>query len=252
MENQDSYIFGRNPVLEAIASGKPIEKIFISFGMKGEPINSIYSNAKKAGIKCSNLDKRKFNELEKKELPRGAKSQGIIAIIRSFDTLNLEELIEKSFVNNKYPIIIALDGITDPHNLGAIARSAECAGASGLILPEHNSAPITPVAVKASAGAMSHLPIAKVNNLSQALITLKDRGFWIVGTSSGADSLYTDEIYNQPTVLLIGSEGKGLRHGIINHCDFMIKIPLYGKVSSLNASVSAGIILFEILRQRYI
>ncbi|MCL5991455.1 MAG: 23S rRNA (guanosine(2251)-2'-O)-methyltransferase RlmB [Bacteroidetes bacterium] len=250
MENKNSYIFGRNPVLEAIASGNPIEKIFICFGMKGEPINSIYSNAKKAGIKCSNLDKRKFNELEKNYLPKGSNSQGVAAIIRSFDILSLEELIEKSYTDNKLPVIIALDGITDPHNLGAIARSAECSGASGLILPEHNTAPITPVAVKASAGAMSHLPIAKVNNLSQALQTLKDSGFWIIGTSSDADRLYSDNIYNQPNVLLIGSEGKGLRPGIINHCDFMVKIPLYGKVSSLNASVSAGIILFEIKRQR--
>lgn len=250
MENKDSYIFGRNPILEAIASGNPIEKIFICFGMKGDTINSIYSNAKKAGIKCSNLDKRKFNELERNYLPRGSNSQGVAAIIRSFDTLTIEELIEKSYVDNKLPIIIALDGITDPHNLGAIARSAECAGASGLILPEHNSAPITPVVVKASAGAVSHLPIAKVNNLTQALETLKDSGFWIIGSSSDADRIYIDDIYNQPTVLLIGSEGKGLRPGIINQCDFMIKIPLYGKVASLNASVSAGIILFEIMRQR--
>ncbi|TAL67748.1 MAG: 23S rRNA (guanosine(2251)-2'-O)-methyltransferase RlmB [Bacteroidetes bacterium] len=250
MENQNAYIFGRNPVLEAIASGNPLEKIFICYETSGDAINSIFAKAKKHGIKCSNLDKRKFNELEKNVLPHGSKSQGIIALIRSFESFSVEELIELAYQNHKNPVIVALDGITDPHNLGAIARSAECSGVSGLILPEHNSAPITPVSVKASAGALNHIPIAKVINLTQALQTLKDRGFWIVGTSSEAERLYSEDLYNQPTVLLIGSEGKGLRHGIINQCDFMVKIPLYGKVSSLNASVSAGIILFEILRQR--
>ncbi|MBI5324172.1 MAG: 23S rRNA (guanosine(2251)-2'-O)-methyltransferase RlmB [Ignavibacteriae bacterium] len=250
MGKEENYIFGRNPVLEAIASGKSIEKIYVCFGTSGDSVNTLFSKAKKAGIKCSNLDKRKFGELERNELPKGAKTQGVIAIIRSFETVTLEEMVETAFQNNKRPVIIALDGITDPHNLGAIARSAECSGAAGIIIPEHNSAPITAIAVKASAGALSHLPVAKVNNLSQALINLKENGFWIIGSSSESDRLYTENIYNQPTVLLIGSEGKGLRPGIINQCDFMVKIPLYGKVSSLNASVTSGIILFEIMRQR--
>lgn len=250
MKEKSNYIFGRNPVLEAIASGNPIEKIFICYGSAGDSVNSIFSMAKKNGIKCTNLDKRKYAELERKELPNGSKTQGIIALLRKYESLSFNELIFKSLSVKKNPVIVVLDGITDPHNLGAIARSAECAGASGIVLPEHNSAPITPVSVKSSAGALNHIPVAKVTNLTQALQTLKDNGFWIVGTSSDAERLYTDKIYNIPVVLLIGSEGKGLRPGVIKQCDFIVKIPLHGKISSLNASVSAGIILFEIARQR--
>jgi 23S rRNA (guanosine2251-2'-O)-methyltransferase len=245
-----NYIYGRNPVLEALASGREIEKIFICFGTKGDSINRIYALSKKKKIPCSNLDKRKFASLEKLNLIQGGKSQGVIAIMRQFAVYSLDELIQKSYEQTNLPVLLALDGITDPHNLGAIARSAECSAVQGIILPEHNSAPITPAAVKASAGAIEHIPISKVNNLTQSLITLKEKGFWIIGTDSLGEKLYTDEIYNQPVVILIGSEGEGLRHGVLNQCDFTIRIPILGKITSLNASVSAGIILYEILRQR--
>ncbi len=248
-ENPD-YIFGRNPVLEALASGREIEKIYISFGTAGDSINRIYSLSKKKKIPCSNLDRRKFSQLEQQFIGNGIKSQGVIAVIRHFFSYSLDELIRLGFEKTDKPVLIALDSITDPHNLGAIARSAECSGMQGLIIPERNSAPVTPAAVKASAGALEHIPLAKVINLTQALITLKENGFWIIGSDSSGDKIYTDKIYNQPLVILIGSEGQGLRHGVLKQCDYIIKIPLLGRVSSLNASVSAGIILYEILRQK--
>jgi 23S rRNA (guanosine2251-2'-O)-methyltransferase len=251
MNEKESYIYGRNAVLEALASGKPVEKIFISFGTQGESINKIFASAKRDKIPCSNLDKRKFAALEKEVCPKEAKSQGVIALMRSFETYDLLDLIMDSLEQAKNPVIVILDGITDPHNFGAIARSAVCSGAYGIVVPERNSAPISPVAVKASAGALEHIPVSRVTNLIQALETLKEQGFWIIGTDMQADRLYTDSnIYNRPVALIIGSEGEGMRHSTRKHCDMLISIPMSGKVSSLNASVSAGVILFEIKRQR--
>ncbi|MGA2296114.1 MAG: 23S rRNA (guanosine(2251)-2'-O)-methyltransferase RlmB [FCB group bacterium] len=250
MENGDSYIIGRNAVMEALRSGQQIEKIFFCFGTQGPTISKIYSSAKRMKIPCTNLDKRKFATLEKSISSIGSNSQGVIALIRQIATIELKDMLQKSFENNPQPIIVALDNINDPHNLGAIARSAECAGVSGMILPIRDSAPITPAAIKASAGGLEHIKVTKVNNLTQALITCKEAGFWIIGTDSDGERLYTDNIYDRPVVLVIGSEGSGLRPGIRNQCDIIVKIPLLGKIPSLNASVSAGIILFEMLRQR--
>jgi 23S rRNA (guanosine2251-2'-O)-methyltransferase len=249
-ETENQYIYGRNSILEAISSNKEIEKIFISFGTKGDAISRIFSEAKKAKIPCTVMDKWKFSEMERKACPKGVNSQGAIALISPIDTVPLEELLNFSLSQSQYPVLVALDGITDPHNLGAIARSVECSGASGIILPVHDSAPITAVAIKASAGALEHIPVTKVNNLTYALNQAKDYGFWIVGTDSLSKKLYTDKIYDRPVIIVIGSEGKGMRPISAKHCDMLVKIPLAGKIESLNASVSAGIILFEIVRQR--
>ena len=172
-----------------------------------------------------------------------------MALTRPFKLYSIVELIEKT-KNITNPIFVALDEISDPHNFGAIARSAECSGCSGVIITERNSAPITPTAIKISAGALEHIPVAKVTNLQQSLKVLKDNGFWIIGTDADAERVYTDEIYNSPIVIVIGSEGKGMRLILKKDCDFLVKIPLKGKVTSLNASVSAAVILFEIQRQR--
>ena len=148
------------------------------------------------------------------------------------------------------PIIVVLDEIEDPQNLGAIARSAECSGCGGMILTNKNSAPISPTAVKASAGALELIPIAKVDSLVQALEKLKENGFWIVGTDAQGDRLYSDDIYDSPIALVIGSEGRGMRPSTLKHCDYLINIPIVGQINSLNASASAAVVLFEILRQR--
>lgn len=249
MENSN-YIYGRNAVIEAISSGKTIEKIFIAFGTHGEVISRIYSLASKNKISIATSDRKKFQIMEKNnDIPAG-KSQGVIALLREFETYNLNELIENSFDKTQKPIIVVLDGIEDPHNLGAIARTAECVNAAGIIIALKNSVPITPTAVKVSAGALEIIPVAKVSSISQTLDMLKKEGFWIVGTDMIAEKLYTDDIYNCPVAIVIGSEGKGLRPGTVKQCDHVVSIPLLGEINSLNASVSAGIILFEILRQR--
>jgi len=255
-----SYIYGRNAVIEALNSGKEIEKIFIQFGNQGEAINKIYKLAKLAGVQCSNYDKKKFLQLENsifREIGKDNskslkdnKTQGVIALMRPFELQNIDEFISKITDLDKNPFLIILDEISDPHNLGAIARTAECAGAIGLIMTERNSAPITPAAIKASAGALEHIPIIKAVNLITAIEKLKEAGFWVVGTDSDGKNQYTDKIYNSPTAIIIGSEGKGLRPSIAKHCDFIVKIPLMGKITSLNASVSAAIIMYEVLRQR--
>jgi len=249
MNNDTSYIYGRNAVLEALKSNSNISKIFISFGAESPQISSIYSLASKKKIACVTFDKRKFAELERKVCESGAKSQGVIALKQIVDTITIAELIHISRAV-KNPLIVLLDEITDPHNLGAIARSAECCGASGLILPERNTSPITPVAIKSSAGALEYIPIAYTTNLNNAITQLKDNGYWIVGTSDKSAKPYTEKIYNSPIGLVIGSEGKGIRPSIIKHCDFLVSIDMMGKISSLNASVAAGVIMFEILRQK--
>lgn len=249
METQ-SYIFGRNAIIEALSAGKPIEKIFFAFGVQGEPINRIHALAKRNKVSTVVHDKRKFSQLELQVCNESFKSQGVIALIRQFEVYPLDELVNTAYLTSDKPILVILDEISDPHNLGAIARSAECSGASGLIVPERNSAPITPVAIKASAGALEYLPISKVSSFPQTFQYLKDRGFWVIGTDMSAEKSYTADIYDSPVALVIGSEGDGMRPSTRNHCDILIKIPMIGKINSLNASVSAGIVLFEILKQR--
>ncbi len=237
-------------MLESIRAGNA-EKVFLSFGIKGDIINAIYSEAKKNKIKCVKYDKRKFRELENKELEKGANSQGVIALKKIVDTFTIDDLIEKAFEDTTNPVVVILDSIYDPHNLGAIARSVECSGANGLIIPERDSAPINPSAIKSSAGALEIIRTSKVGNMTQALETLKEKGFWIYGTDMHSKKKYFDpSIYDRPVALIIGSEGKGMRPAIKKHCDELIKIPMRGSLDSLNASVSAGIILFEIMRQK--
>jgi len=251
MNEKTAYIFGRNSIIETIESNpNSIEKIFINFNAHGNSINKIFSQAKKNKVKCIKHDKRKFNLLEQKVCPKNTNSQGVIALLKLVDTIDINELIKLSFKKEKYPVIIALDNISDPHNLGAIARTAECSGASGILVTERNSSPVTPTAIKTSAGALEHLPIAKVNSLLQVLDKFKENGFWVVGTDMKATINYTDYDFSRPVIVIIGNEGKGISPSVRKQCDDLIHIPIKGKINSLNASVSAGIILYEILRQK--
>jgi len=250
MTNESAYIYGRNTVIEALRSGKQIEKIFIVYGSKGNSIDTIYSLAKKNKVALVNYDKKKFFELEKKVAPREANTQGVIALLSQIDILSVDNIIKSAFDKEENPILIILDEINDPHNLGAIARSAECSGAAGMIITERNSAPLSPAAMKSSAGALEHIMLAKTGSLPATLKDLKNYGFWIIGTDSSAKNLYTDNLYDKPVAIVIGSEGKGMRPSTIKHCDHLIRIPMNGKINSLNASVSAGIVLFEIMRQK--
>jgi 23S rRNA (guanosine2251-2'-O)-methyltransferase len=245
----ENYIYGKNAVVQAIESDK-VEKVFIGFGAQGASVNRIFKIAKDNGVPISKYDKRKFKDLEKKANINNNVSQNVIALAKQVQTVNIIELMDYAYNQSENPVLVALDGITDPQNLGAIARTAECVGASGLIITERNSSPINSFAVKASAGALNKIPVCRVTNLASELTNLKEHGFWIVGTDLEANSNYTDDIYKSPIIVVIGSEDKGMRPRVRKVCDHLVKIPMKGSTQSLNASVSSGVILFEIFRQK--
>ncbi len=244
------YIFGRNTIMEALTSGKTIDKIFISYGVQGEAIDRIWTAAKKRGIHCGTMDRRKFTALEREIDAGNERTQGVIALVSELDISSVSSLIERCYEQTESPLLMALDGITDPHNLGAIARSAEGAGAQGLIVPERNAAPLTGTAVKVSAGALEHLLIGRAPTISLALQDARNAGFTVIGTDDKAEHVYTESLYEGPVLLVIGSEGEGMHPAVRKQCDHLVRIPMAGNVSSLNASVSAGVILFEMVRQR--
>lgn len=245
-DEKKSYIYGKNAVIEAILSGSDIQKIHLCYGSDSSQIMIL---AKKHKINCAIVDKNKFKGLEQVVCPPNAKTQGVIALKQIIKTIDLYDFIEKLDIESN-PIIAVLDEITDPHNLGAIARTAECAGISALIMPNKDSAQITPTAIKTSAGALNYIKVIKVQNLIFTIEKLKEIGFWIVGADVKGNENYCDNIYDKPTVVIIGSEGKGISPSLLKHCDHLVKINMYGKINSLNASVSAGILFFEIQRQR--
>lgn len=250
IDESNFYIYGRNAILEALKAGEDIEKIYYSFGLEGRQIDQIIFFARKSKVPVSQYDKHKFNALSVNLFGSDAKTQGVIAQKSIVAYTDIDEMIESALAKEANPVILILDEINDPQNLGAIARTAECTGAAGIILPERNSSPVTPAAVKASAGALNHIQVCKTVNLIQAVKKLKDSGFWVTGTSLAARQSYTAKIYNCPTVIVIGNEGKGMKPSLQKHCDNLVKIPILGKIESLNASVSCGVILYEILRQK--
>ena len=249
IEDSNAYIYGKNAVTEALSEKDKLSKIFIQFGTEGPAIDKIMSLTYKFKIPTVKFDRRKFADLEAKIGARG-NSQGVIALINQIENIEFEDLLENALKEQTNPLIIALDEISDPHNLGAIARSAECSGASGILLPTTNSVQVTPTAIKISAGALLHLKVSKVKSLQTTLEFAKELGYQIVGTEMEAEKNYYDADFAKPTILVIGSEGKGIRPSIQKICDQSMKIPMAGKINSLNASVSAGIILFEALKQR--
>jgi 23S rRNA (guanosine2251-2'-O)-methyltransferase len=237
-------IIGRKPVLEAINSGAEIEVIYVAFGQHGDAINRIFTAAKKNKIKITQVTPQKFNAIAKSE-----DAQGVVAFKSTQKFYELDELIEES-KKSTLPLLLLLDTIQDPHNLGAILRTAECAGVDGVIITTNQSAPINETVEKISAGAVSHLKICKVHNLVQTIDELKKDGYWIVGTSLSGEKFYNQLDYKMPIALVVGNEEKGIRKLVAEHCDFLVKIPMKGKIDSLNVSVATGVLLFEIINQR--
>lgn len=239
-----NIIIGRKPVLEALNSNEEVEQVYILFGQQGNIINAIRVAAKKRGIKCNQIPLERFRTYAPSQ-----NAQGVIALKQDFKFSSLDEIITEAN-KNPLPLILILDEIQDPHNVGAILRSAECSGVDGIILTKHNSATITSTVTKVSAGATEHLKICLVNNLSQTIDELKEKGFWIVGSSLENAKKYTEVDYKIPIALIVGNEEKGIRKLTASKCDFLVKIPMTGKIQSLNVSVATGILLFGILRQR--
>jgi 23S rRNA (guanosine2251-2'-O)-methyltransferase len=240
-------IEGRRPVIEALRAGRAISEIFIASGSKPSgALAEIVRLANGLGVKVHEIPRR---ELESRALSRNP--QGVIAAaVGEFAYVSVDELIERATSAGQPALLVALDGVTDPQNLGAIARSAEAAGAHGLIVPKRRAAPVTPSAEKAAAGALEHLPVAQVANLVRALEGLKERGVWIAALDGHAEQTIYDFDARDPVCLVIGSEGEGVSRLVAERADHRLSIPMAGKVQSLNASAAGAVALFEIKRQR--
>lgn len=243
------FINGRNAVIEALRAGGRVEKVYLMYGVEGEPVRRIRREAKQAGVPCVMIDKARFLAMER-EHDLASRSQGVIALMSEIEYVDLEVLIDSQLQEGRSPVVVAMDGITDPHNVGAIIRSAECAGIDGVLLGMRDSGSITDTVTKASAGAVLHVPIARVANVIDVLIGLQQMGMSLVGLDENGTMDYTEYDYSKPTVIVVGSEGKGLQPRIRKMCDQVVSIPMRGQIASLNASVAAGVVLFESVRQR--
>jgi 23S rRNA (guanosine2251-2'-O)-methyltransferase len=244
-------VIGKNPVLEILESSpKDLTKIVLLKTLKPEPrLQKIVTLAKENGIEPLMLGKFDFQKFFNRKNKDEGISQGVIAFMKDFEYTSLRDIIEEN-KEKKYPLVVLLDEITDPHNMGAIIRSAVCLAADGIVIPRHNSAEINHTVLKTSSGAVKHIPIAKETNLVNSITYLKNNGYWIVGTDLKADKLIYEVDYKMPVGLVIGSEGSGIRKIIRDNCDILTRIPMAGKMNSLNASVSAGVFMYEIFRQK--
>ena len=247
MENQNytDQVEGRNSVLELLESGKDINKIFITKGEKHGSINKIIAKAKERKIVIIEKEKNKMNEMA-----QNSNYQGVIAIVPPFNYCEVEDILECAQKRNEEPFILILDGIEDPHNLGSIIRTAETAGVHGIIIPKRRAASVNSTVNKTSAGAVEYMKIARVTNISETISRLKEKEIWICGTDINTKTYYYEQDLTGPIGIVIGNEGSGISNKVKNNCDFLVKIPMKGKITSLNASVSTGIILYEALKQR--
>ncbi|MBO5349956.1 MAG: 23S rRNA (guanosine(2251)-2'-O)-methyltransferase RlmB [Clostridia bacterium] len=244
-EKYQDQIEGRNSVIELLESGRDINKIYISNGEKHGSINKIIELAKKRKIIITQVDRNKINQMSQTE-----NNQGVIAIVPPFDYCDVEDILQDAKSKNEDPFIIILDGIEDPHNLGSIIRTAETAGVHGIIIPKRRAASVNSTVNKVSAGAVEHMKIARVNNITETIKYLKEEGLWICGTDMHTNTYYYNQDFKMPVGIVIGSEGFGMSRLVKENCDFLVKIPMKGKITSLNASVSAGIVIYEALKQR--
>lgn len=241
----DDQIEGRNSVLELLESGKDVNKIFVTRGEKHGSINKILGIAKERKIIVVEKDKKQMDEMAQEE-----NYQGVIAIVPPFEYVEISDILEVAKEKNEDPFVIVLDGIEDPHNLGSIIRTAETAGVHGVIIPKRRAASVNSTVNKASAGAVEHMKIARVTNISDAIEELKQAGLWVCGTAVDTNKYYYNQDLTGPLAIVIGNEGKGIGEKVKKNCDFLVKIPMKGKVQSLNASVSTGIVVYEAVKQR--
>lgn len=244
IDEKHFIVEGRNPVLEVLRSSRTIEKILIAKDTHGTSILEIQKKAKEKGIVVQIVDKRSIERMS-----TGGVTQGVIALTTPYEYKTIEDVLGVAKNKGELPFIVVLDSITDPHNVGAIIRTAECAGAHGVIIPNRRASGITSTVFKASAGALEHIPVVRVTNISTAIDALKNESIWIIGADPKGKKL-TQHDYNIPLALVIGSEDKGISRLVKDKCDFLSGIELKGKVSSLNASVAAAVMMFEVVRQR--
>ncbi len=244
-EYKNDIIEGRNAVQEALRAGRAIDKLYIARGDSDRALGHIAGLARERGITVSDCDRRKLDAMSVTKA-----HQGVIAVCALREYASLDDILSVAEERGEPPFVIVCDEISDPHNLGAIIRSAECVGAHGVIIPKHRSAGLTAVVGKTSAGAAEHMAVARVPSIAAALDELKRRGLWVYGAAAeGSSGMWQTELTG-PIALVIGSEGEGLGRLVRERCDFLVSIPLRGRGSSLNASTAAAVLMYEILRQR--
>ena len=241
----DGLIEGRNAVIEALRAGTQIDKIYLQKGETDRTLGHIASTARSAGIVVVDADKRKLDFMS-----RTKAHQGVIALASVREYVSVEDILNIAREKGENPLLVVSDEISDPHNLGAIIRTAECAGAHGVIIPKRRSAGLTSIVGKTSAGAVSYVPVARVPNIAALLKDLQKAGVWVFGTAAEGNTTLYDADLKGPAAIVIGSEGDGMTRLVREGCDFLVSIPLKGRISSLNASAAAAILLYEAVRQR--
>ena len=244
-EKKDTYhLYGMHPVLEAVLSGRQIEKVLLKNGLEGQQFRQLLTELDSRGIPFQ------FVPAERLQHFRGGKNQGVVAFLARIDYVPLEEMVDRAMMGNPAPVFVMLDGVSDVRNLGAIARTAECAGAGGIILPAKGGAAINADGVKASAGALLRIDVCKSKNLRIPIYYLKEKGFQIVAATEKAEELIYQVDMKKPTAFVMGSEGRGISDSVLSLCDVRARIPMAGEIGSLNVSVAASVMLFEAVRQR--
>ena len=244
MRYEEFVIEGRNAVIEAFRAGKTVDKLFVLEHCKEGSMNTILREAKKRDTVIQYVKKERLEQMSET-----GKHQGVIAYIAAYEYASVEDILKKAEEKGEPPFVVILDDIEDPHNLGAIIRTANLAGAHGVIIPKHRAAGLTATAVKASAGAINHTPVVKVTNIAKTIEDLKDKGLWFVCADMGGECMYRLNLKG-PIGLVVGNEGEGVSRLVKEKCDFTASIPMKGDIDSLNASVAAGVLAYEIVRQR--
>ena len=245
VEEIEGQLEGRNALQEALKSGRTIDKVFIASGETDRGLQRLAAQAKEAGAVVVPVDRRKLDAMSTTH-----SHQGVIALVAAHEYCTIDDILEEAASRGQTPLIIVCDELSDPHNLGAILRSGECAGAHGVIIPKRRSVGLTATVAKASAGAVEYMKVARVTNINNAISDLKEKGVWVYGTAAeGSIPMYKADLTG-PTAIVIGSEGDGMSQLVRKNCDVMVHIPMAGRITSLNASAAASILLYEAVRQR--
>lgn len=245
VEEVEGQIEGRNALQEALKSGRTIDKVFVADGDTDKGLQRLAAQAKEAGAVIVPVDRRKLDTMSTTR-----SHQGVIALVAAHEYYTIDDLLEEAASRGEAPLLVICDELSDPHNLGAIMRSAECAGAHGVIIPKRRSVGLTATVAKASAGAVEYMKVARVTNINNAIHELKEKGVWVYGTAAeGSIPMYQADLTG-PAAIVIGNEGDGMSPLVRKNCDVMVHIPMQGKISSLNASAAASILLYEAVRQR--
>lgn len=242
----EQYIVGRNPVLELLKTDKEIDKLYIQKGELHGSIKKIIGAAKSEKIIIQEVDRIKLDSMS-----QGNAHQGVVALVTGYEYASVNDILKKAEDLGEKPFIVVLDNIEDTHNMGAIIRTAEAAGVHGVIIPKRRSAMVNQTVYKASSGAVEHMLVANVTNIADTIRELKDNGMWIYGSDEDGEKFYHDEKLEGAIALVIGNEGKGISRIVKENCDVLLKIPMMGEISSLNASTSAAILIYEVLRQKH-